>query len=62
MIFFFSFIPNSTKIRISTNNGALYNLGTIKQLSEKLIEQFEARIAEKESIIQKLRNKLEKLT
>lgn len=46
---------------IKTNNGALYNAGTINQLSEKLIEQFEARIAEKDMLIIELRSRLERL-
>ena len=39
---------------IETNNGAVYNVGTINQLSEKLIKQFEKRIADKEAMIQLL--------
>lgn len=39
---------------IETNNGAVYNVGTINQLSEKLMEQFEKRIADKETMIKLL--------
>lgn len=45
---------------IETNNGAVYNAGTINQLSEKLIEQFELRIKEKDAYISKLESLLEK--
>jgi transcriptional regulator with XRE-family HTH domain len=46
---------------IKTNNGALYNVGTINQISDKLIEQFEARIAEKDMLISELRVRLKRL-
>lgn len=46
---------------INTNNGALYNVGTINQLSEKLIEQFELRIKEKDELIKSLKRQISTL-
>jgi len=42
--------------KIETNNGAIYNVGIINQLSEKLIEQYEQRIKDKDEIISLLKN------
>ncbi len=41
--------------------GVAINLGIINQLSEKLIEQYELRLKEKDELIKELKNKLEKL-
>jgi len=41
---------------IETNSGAVYNVGTINHLSEKLLEQFEARIKDKEAMIKLLQD------
>ncbi|SFI57244.1 helix-turn-helix transcriptional regulator [Olleya namhaensis] len=46
---------------INTNNGALYNSGTINQLSEKLIEQFEIRLQEQSILINELKAKIGQL-
>ncbi len=43
------------------NNGAVYNLGTVNQLSEKLITQYEARLKEKDKLISFLEQALAKL-
>lgn len=43
---------------IENNSGALYNIGDINQLSEKLIEQYEARLKEKDELIASLKAKL----
>lgn len=40
--------------------GVVVNLGTINSLSEKLIEQYEERIKEKDAIINELKTKLMK--
>lgn len=46
---------------IKTNNGALYNSGTINQLSEKLLEQFEHRLKEQSILIVELRERIKSL-
>lgn len=46
--------------KIETNNGAIYNTGIINQLSEKLIEQYEQRLKEKDIIISLLKSQKNK--
>jgi hypothetical protein len=53
---FTDFLPNDcfTQNNKDQNGGIGVNLGTINQLSEKLIEQYEARLKEKEEKIKEL--------
>lgn len=46
--------------KIKNNNGALYNVGNINQMSEKLITQYEENAKLKDSIIADLRARLAK--
>lgn len=44
---------------LQNNSGAIYNLGTVNALSEKLIEQFELRLSEKDKIIAELKSQID---
>lgn len=46
---------------IKDTNGAVFNNGTINNLSEKLIEQYELRLQEKDTYIIKLETMVDKL-
>ena len=43
------------------NNGAVYNMGTVNQLSDKVIKLYEERLQEKDKIIQLLEKTIAKL-